>query len=324
MKVEVLVFPQYSIQDDFILGHGEPTKKELNRLNIERALNDFIKIKKPRDAINFAKRFGLLNSYRPTQLLLDDFLEVDFSCEIDTPLWIRYEDKFILAFLEISSPGPFGFIPLFDESGFVGEIGRLIGVHKENVLVAADLFSPYSHAELWHNDDYEIIKNNPQVFGSLKKYKTSFSSQKDYPEEEAESYYEKRKHEDFQRSIGEYLGFESSLGKGWAYYIELLRNRMQAIKEELGASLSTATIEDKQQALERVGNKFGASVYFEINNGQVCLHFKSLFDAMLAYSHTLGHVRLCPVCGSLFFGRKDAVYCSCRCAKRAYRRRKGH
>ena len=316
MKVEVLVFPQYSIQDDFILGYGEPIKKELNRFNIERALNSFIRIKKPRDAINFAKKFGLLNSYRPTQLLLDDFLEVDFSCEIDTPLWIRYEDKFILAFLEISSPGPFGFIP---EMGFEGNIRQIIDVNKENISITPCLW----RIRDWDDYDEDIIENNPQVFGSFKKYKTSFSNQKDYPEEEAESYYEKRKHEDFQRSIGEYLGFESSLGKGWGYYIELLRNRMQAIKEELGGSLSTATIEDKQQALERVGNKFGASVYFEINNGQVSLHFKSLFDAMLAYSHTLGHVRLCPVCGSLFFGRKDAVYCSCRCAKRAYRRRKG-
>ena len=319
MQVEVIVFEDYEvirekrIGADFIFPVGKPRRKTLYDNDIKKAFNRFINIKTNKDAIRFARKYGLLNDFRIWFTLSTSKIEDNFKLVYGYRSGIGYIDLPNVCDMTITTMQNM-------MVGFKLPKEKIIRGFKEKII---HRFVGLPEKEVFFKD---ITK---EIGVRLMEYVKYIESK----------FYEDPENGSIFGIIGEFLNLSDyqSGGSGWRKYISDLANKAKAFlqKDNIEFDNTDEKIDEvlkdyidrpiekniKLQYTIRKARKQGKinKKYF-IKTDMV---FNSLLDAFDTLWFTAGGIlKRCPVCGEIFIAKKTtATYCSAKCRKQAQRDR---
>lgn len=360
MQVEVIVFEDYEIircddsieyirenrevfsESDFILPVGKPIKKVLELKDIKKAFNRFINIKTTKDAVRFAKKYGLLGKHRVysiyehiTEILRKDYNEYLRTCPTppNNEVLITsysslkmsglYKDKFWTELLDFPQYPDFYELVFdwdFDDEDKFNKCLKVLGEYYEEL---------------------RLNKEPKNTDANSLKFCMDYLSKHDKYQRELDEYYRKLYNENFIHNLGEKLSLNKeskNIDGSWKFYIDYFNKKARALlqKENIEFDNADEKIDEvlkdymgepkekdvKLQYTIRKARKKGkpGERYFV----ETSIKFNSLLDAFDALWFFAGGVlKQCVTCGRIFVAeRSTAKYCSESCKKKAHSARK--
>jgi hypothetical protein len=314
INVEVVVFEDYKIEEyiqqnivlgKYILPLGKPRIKNLGYKEIKSALNDFINIKEDKDAIKFAKNYGLLNGFKVWlafgggKIIKDDKDTQCFNGGFSE--WFLLE-RFLK--MRITTDWYMGVAILLPTKEIVFKVTtcpfreiNLLKICRENKISDYSCFKFYK----------KICKENP-----------------------AQGSYFKLIGEFFCETKNTHVSNAISGKVSWNW-LETIKNfkKMANLLSEFRKYGKEETLDKYEE--EILGKTFSHNTKLQYTIEaltpkpiiKTSLKLDSLLDAFSWLVYSNGLVKICPVCGRLFFPENDkAVYCSDNCRVKAYYHRK--
>ncbi len=319
MQVDTIVFEDYEIinhkrtKSDFIFPVGKPKRKTLYDNDIKKAFNKFINIKTSKDAIKFARKYGLLNDFKLWLVLSTSNPENNFKEAYGYRSGINYISLPHMCDMDIAT--------------------------MQNITIGLKL----PKEKIIHGFKEKIIYR----FVGLPKTEFFF---KDITKEtgvkptECVKYLEDKFYEDPENGsifgiIGEVLSFSNPQSNiGWKRYIKDLNKKAKAfLQKQYNIDYENAdekidyVFEDYidkpieknvklQYIIHKVKKQGKPNNKYFVKTDMV---FNSLLDAFDTLWFVAGGIlKICTVCGKLYIAQRNtSKYCSAACRKRAQRNR---
>lgn len=333
MQVEVIVFEDYEIirdkttQADFIFPVGKPRRKVLELKDIRKAFNRFINIKTNKDAIRFARKYGLLNGYEAYITLLAPYPEIEKTLRIE-----GYKSKLVVRHAEFLDESLFSVV-LETKQDIIafklpdGNIAVENMVYGKQRIISNALCEPYYISGFdcygFYIDKFLEDPENGSIFSVFGEFFDFKNDKLDKIIEEIAKEYR-----------------EVIKGSGWKYYIDYFNKKAKAFlqkdniefdntDEKIDEVLKDYMGEPKEKDVKlqytiRKARKKGrpGERYFV----ETSIKFNSLLDAFDAlWFFAGGALKQCVICGRIFVAeRSTAKYCSESCKKKAHSARKSH
>ncbi len=313
MQVEAIVFEDYEIinhkrtKSDFIFPVGKPKRKMLYDNDIKKAFNKFINIKTSKDAIKFARKYGLLNDFKLWLTLSAsnsennskevygyrsgiDYIHLPRMCDMD----ITTMQNITIGLKLPKEKIDYAFVGLPKMRVFFEDITKEIGVKPtECVKYLEDKF--YEDPE--NGSIFGIIGevlsfSNPQSNIGWKRYIKDLNKK-------AKAFLQKQYNVDYENA-----------DEKIDYALEDYINRSKPIEKNVKLQYTIHKV--KKQG--KPNNK-----YF-VKTDMV---FNSLLDAFDTLWFVAGGIlKICTVCGKFYIAQRNtSKYCSFACKKRAQRSR---
>ena len=336
-SVDVVVFEDYEIKESegvkYIFPVGKPKKKTLDDDDIKKAFVKFINITNDKGvhnkaiapdkkAIRFAKKYGLLFNYEIGFEIYSPEISHDiydfkksfhdgYRSFLSDGNYRRWDGILYLSpsnfFLEVAIKNPDGTILPLEEK-FISRPGD---VEPDELIYIRDICKkkglPIEKCVNFYKEQFYKDKENGSLLGIVGECLDAY----------------KAKTNKFQHIL-----------ESWFSHIGYFNKRASLIKNinrDGKKYLNEPQPEEKEELKKPHIQTFELTFSYTINSDKPepsslvdsMIKFKDLYDAFEWLTFTHGLVKVCPVCGSIFFPKSDkAVYCSDACKKKAQRYRK--
>ena len=342
ISVDVVVFEDYEIKESegvkYIFPVGKPKKKTLYDDDIKKAFVKFIDITNDKGvhnkaiaadkkAIRFARKYGLLFNYRTgfemyspeiSHHILDSSLHEGYRSFFSEGNYRRWEGILYLGssnfFLGIAIKNPDGTILPLEEK-FIAHPPEDEMAEPDEPIFISNICGkkglPIKKCVDFYKEQFYKDKENGSLLGIVGECFDAYKAKTNKSQHILNSWFSHIEHFNERASL-----IKNINRKGKKYLNELQDEDQDEEKEEL----KKPHIQTFELTLSYTINSNKPEPGSLVNS---MIKFKDLYDAFEWLTFTHGLVKVCPVCGSIFFPKSDkAVYCSDACKKKAQRYRK--
>ncbi len=346
ISVDVVVFEDYEIKESgdvkYIFPIGKPKKKTLYDDDIKKAFVKFINITNDesvhnkaiaadKKAIRFARKYGLLFNYEIDVEIYSPKISYDIY-DLERALHYGYRSSLSEGnnqrwdgmlffkpsnyFLEVAIKNPDGTILPLEEKFITrpGDIEPDEAIYISKICGKKGL--PIEKCVNFYKEQFYKDKENNSLLGIVGECLDAYKAKTNKSQHILDSWFYKIK------------GFnkQASLIKNISLY-----SKKYLIKAQPNEERDSISPDEEEELKKPHTQTFELTFSYTIDSDKPepdslvnsMIKFKDLYDAFEWLTFTHGLMKVCPVCGSIFFPKSDkAVYCSDACKKKAQRYRK--